>query len=302
MTQTPKGISIPDALESMAGDSLEKFTLYFARLRKMFPDEVAEACLWFIASRELTAASRSMAFWLSSQGTYVNILFESEAVPADVGCKALAVLKTVDDSFPIRFLKTAEQTSSPPSILRALSLVPSLGDGSVLIPWLRRLSLHKDARVQSRAIKLLCELRPNKALIERQMLSSDVRVRANTIEALWNSRTPEATEHFKLAASDPHHRVVGNALVGLHLQGDPTALAKMIEHSQNPDPLVRAAMAWCFGFIQDDRTLPLLYDLSKDVSVVVRKRALRSLLALQKDESPAVSVTMTAEPNAKQDP
>jgi HEAT repeat protein len=289
MRQTPKGVSIPDALANIASDSPENFTLYFARLRKMFPDEVAEACLWFIASRQLNAASRSMAFWLSSQGTYVNILFESEAVPADVACKALAVLKTVDDSFVIRFLKTAEQVSSPPSILRALSLVPSLGDYGILIPWLRRLSSYKDARVQSRAVKLLCELRPNKALIERQLLSSDVRVRANAIEALWNSRTPEATEFFKLAASDSHHRVVGNALVGLHLQGDPSAVAKIIEQSQNPDPLVRAAMAWCFGFINDDRTTPLLHDLLKDKSVLVRKRALRSLLALQKDESPTVS-------------
>jgi HEAT repeat protein len=44
---------------------------------------------------------------------------------------------------------------------------------------------------------------------------------------------------------------------------------------------MRAAMAWCFGFIQDERGIPSLYRLAKDGSVLVRKRALRSLLTLQ---------------------
>jgi hypothetical protein len=280
----------------MASGTVEDFSAPFQRLRKMFPREVAEACLWFIASHELNAAGRGMAFWLSTQGRYVDILFESDAVPADVACKALAALKTVDEAFLIRFMKAAEQISSPSAILRALSLVPALGDYSILIPWLRKLCVHTDERVKSRAVKLLCELRPNRALIERQMQSADPRVRANAIEALWRSRTPEATEIFQSAASDVHHRVVGNALVGLHLQDDPGALLKMIELSRHPDPLVRAAMAWCFGFIQDERAVPVLQDLSKDASMVVRKRALRSLLALQPQEAFA-SVLLSGEVN-----
>jgi HEAT repeat protein len=51
----------------------------------------------------------------------------------------------------------------------------------------------------------------------------------------------------------------------------------MIEASQSPDPLFRAAMAWCFGFIRDERCIPLLEGLLKDPSIVVRKRAERSL-------------------------
>jgi HEAT repeat protein len=81
-----------------------------------------------------------------------------------------------------------------------------------------------------------------------------------------------------------NHRVIGNALVGLHLQGDPSALARLIELSDSSDPHFRVAMAWCFGFIRDESTIPLLYRLSQDSSVVVRKRALRSLLALQPPE------------------
>jgi hypothetical protein len=218
-----------------------------------------------------------MAFWLSSQGKYINILFESDAVPADVACKVLATLKTVDEAFLVRFVKAAEQITAPLAILRAMSLVPGLGDYSILIPWLRKLCDHTDRRVKSRAVKLLCEVRPNKALVERQLLSNDPRVRANAIEALWASRSPDSIALFQVAASDPNHRVVGNALIGLYLQGHPSALAKMIEASQSPDPLFRAAMAWCFGFIRDERCIPLLEGLLKDPSIVVRKRAERSL-------------------------
>jgi HEAT repeat protein len=268
----------------------------------MFPDEVAEACLYYIASRELNAAGRSMAFWLSSQGRYVNILFESDAVPADVARKALAALKTVDEAFLVRFLKAAEQITSSRAILRALSLVPALGDYSILIPWLRRLSVHSNARVASRAVKLLCGLRPNKALIERQMLSKDPRVRANAIEGLWHSRTPEAKDLLKLAAADPSHRVVGGALVGLHLQGDESAFARMGELSTHPDPLMRAAMAWGFGFIGDERAMPFLYGLSRDAVAAVRRRALRSLMALQPNEAAAPSAAEILEASSEPAP
>jgi hypothetical protein len=44
-------------------------------------------------------------------------------------------------------------------------------------------------------------------------------------------------------------------------------------------------MAWCLGFIGDERGIPLLQALSKDVAPVVRNRALRSLLALQPGEA-----------------
>ena len=247
----------------------------------MFPDEVAEACLLFIASQGLNPAGRSMALWLVVDGHYMTLLVASEALPLDVAGKALAALKTIDGEFLVRFLKVAEQVSNPPAILRALNLVQAVGDYSGLIPWLRKLCVHGDDHVRSRAVKLLCELRPNKMMIERQMASDDPRVRANAIEALWYSRTPEATTLFKSAISDANHRVVGNAFIGLHLQGDPFPLARMIELSKSPDPPFRAAMAWCFGFIRDQTTIPVLLDLAQDPVLTVRQPALRSLLDLQ---------------------
>jgi HEAT repeat protein len=117
------------------------------------------------------------------------------------------------------------------------------------------------------------------------MQSDDPRVRAHAIEGLWYWRTAEATELFEAAASDVNHRVVGSALVGLYMQDDPCAFAKMIELSESAAPSMRAAMAWCLGFIKDERAIPSLYRLAKDASAMVRKRALRSLLALQPNDT-----------------
>ncbi len=165
-----------------------------------------------------------------------------------------------------------------------MSLVPTLGDYTALLPWLKKLAEHGDERVKSRAVKLLCELRPNNTNIQRHVREEKPRVRANAIEALWNTNAPEAAIVFEAAASDTNHRVAANALLGLHLQGNPAALPRIIELSESPDPLFRTAMAWCLGSIRDERCVSALQRLSKDPSVIVRKRASRSLLILQRNE------------------
>ena len=173
-----------------------------------------------------------------------------------------------------------------PQVVRALNIAPVTAD-SALMPWVKKLTQHSDDRIRSRAVKLLCEIRPNKAQIERQMLDENPRVQANAIEVLWHTKTVEARDLFKAAQADTNHRVVGNALIGLYLQGSPEALGQMAQLCESPQVAVRRAMAWCLGFIQDERGIPLLQMLSKDASPVVRNRALRSLLALQPQETAA---------------
>jgi HEAT repeat protein len=285
MPITPEGTSIQELLRSAAHSDPENFNVIFGRLRKILPDEVTEACLVYIAQNGLDSPGYSMAFWLSLYGRYLAILFDPSALPTEVASKALAVLKNTDMHVFRKFLKAADQIVLVPRLLRALSLVPTLGDFTALLPWLRKLTQHGDERVRSRAVKLLCELRPNSTAIHSLVQEPKPRVRANAIEALWNANVAEAASVFKAAASDTNHRVAANALVGLHLQHDPAALPKIIELSESPDHLFRTAMAWCLGFIADERGLPTLQRLSKDPSVIVRKRAARSLLMLPRKES-----------------
>jgi len=288
METIQQGTSVQDALWNTANADPDNFTVIFGRMRKMFPDEVTEACLHYIAQKGLDPAGQSMAFWLSLNTRYLKVLFDPSALPIEVASKALTVLKKADAQLIVKFIKAGEQLALPLWVLRALSLVPALGEYTALFPWLRKLSQQGDERIKSRAVKLLCELRPNAGQIARQMQDDDPRVRANAIEALWRSNIAEAGSLLRVAVSDTNHRVVGNALVGLHWQSDPSAFDRIIELCQSPDAHFRSAMAWCLGAIRDERGIPALHILSKDSSVFVRKRALRSLLAMQPEEGATV--------------
>jgi hypothetical protein len=295
MDTVQQGTSVQDALWTTANGDLESFTRVFGRMRKMFPDEVTEACLCYLAEKGLDPAGQSMAFWLGLSSRYLTVSFDPSALPIDVASKALALLRKVDAQIIVKFFKAGEPIAIPQRLLRVLSLVPALGDYTALLPWLRKLIQQPDEHVKSRAVKLLCELRPNKSQIDRQMQDENPRVRANAIEALWNANLPEAADVFQAATADAHHRVVANALVGLHLLGDPSALARMVDLCQSPDALFRSAMAWGLGYIGDERGIPILQRLSKDPSVIVRKRALRSLLTLQPDEPIVSNNQLTAQ-------
>jgi HEAT repeat protein len=273
--------SIQEAFSTFASSDMAKFNVFFRRMRQVFPEEVTEACLWYIAARDSDAAAQQMAQWLSGHSRYLEVLFDPTSFSIEVAAKAAAVLREVDKNFLAKFFRVASELAIPEQALRALSLLPALADKGVLFPLLRSLSHHADERVRSKAVELLCELLPNKTLIERQMQSDEPRVRAGALEFLWHVRNTETASIFRSALSDPHHRVVANALIGLHLQNDSSAFEKMVELAAHREPLVRSAMAWAFGHILDKRAVPTLEVLSKDPSMMVQKRALRSLLALQ---------------------
>ncbi len=284
METTESVVSVQDALQNMASADSEKFSAFFRKARKLFPAEVTQACLCYLAQKGLDSAGQKMAFWLVAEVRYLKVLFDPAILPHETASKATAALVKADPQFLRTFLKEVEPLTLTPQILRALSLAPATGD-SALLPWLKKMTQHTDDRIRSRAVKLLCEIRPVKSQIDRQMLDENARVRANAIEALWNVKTAEVTEMFRTALSDSNHRVVGNALVGLHRQGEPEAFAKMTELCQSQQVSVRRAMAWCLGFIADERGITLLLELSKDVAPVVRNQARRSLLALKPVEA-----------------
>jgi HEAT repeat protein len=273
---------ILERFDALATSDMAEFRQFFRRLRKQFPEQAAEACLLYMASHGVDTAAHSMAFWFGGDSPYIQILLDEESLSIDTAHKAIAVVRDIDPQFLLKFTKVVSALDLSPRILRALSLMPAIGDYSILIPWLRKLTEHPDQRVRSRSSKLLCELRPNKGLIERQMHSDDSRVRANAIEAMTHARNlDDARTLFRDALKDKNHRVVGNALVGLYKLGDESALNHMIELCANKDHLFRAAMAWAMGFVKDVRAIPALRELTTDNSLVVRKRALNSLLILE---------------------
>ena len=240
METSQSGVSVQDALFNTAAADSENFAVLFRKIRKMYPSEVTLACLSYLAQKGLDGAGQKMALWLAAETKYLKVLFETNALPPESVTKASAALIKADPQFLAKFLKEVDTLTVTPQVLRALSIAPVTAD-SALMPWVKKLTQHTDDRIRSRAVKLLCEIRPNKAQIERQMLDENPRVRANAIEVLWHTKTVEARDLFKAALADTNHRVVGNALIGLYLQGSPDALNKMGELCASEQVAVRAS-------------------------------------------------------------
>jgi hypothetical protein len=158
-------------------------------------------------------------------------------------------------------------------LCRALDLIEKIGYYNDVLPWLCALTEKGGERVRSKAAKLLCKAMPRKPLVERLLKSNDARVRANAVEALWFHQTPDATAIFRQALSDPSHRVVVNALIGLYHQHDSLAMQQLIELSNHPSQMFRTAALWGFLCLQDDRAIGPLKSLVQDPSDVVRDKA-----------------------------
>jgi hypothetical protein len=280
---------------SIASGRLNEFRGRFQRLYENAPIRAVKYFLYYAATVGFDPISEAMAFWATSGTLYISILLDTEAANSGRlalknATQSLPVLGLFDRQFYFKFAYSVAALTNADTILRALHLAPALGDYSILIPWLRGLEKNSDSRVRARAAKLLCQLRPNNGNIQRHMQSTDGRVRASALEALWDSknvvRDGDAFRFFRSALTDSHHRVVANALVGLYRLGELEAIHKMISLSSNKQHLFRAAMAWAMGVVEDSRAIPTLETMKADRCYAVRQRAHHSLATLSPQQPP----------------
>jgi hypothetical protein len=282
-------VDVHEVFASIGAESLADFETRYRQMYEACPLRAVRLFLYYLSVRGLDPLADVMAYWAASGTLHISVLLDTdvldkESVTPAVAYHAIAFLPDLDPRFLYKFATTVAALEDVVAIQRALRLVPALCDYSILIPWLRTLCGHSDARVKSRAVKLLCQLRPSSGQIRRTLESRDDRVRASAIEALWNPRMTrkdqEVRNILQAAVNDPSHRVVANALVGLYLLGDREALQKMIELCEAKNHLFRAAMAWAMGVVEDLRAVPALQRLAQEPSFIVRQRAANSLLAL----------------------
>jgi len=103
-------------------------------------------------------------------------------------------------------------------------------------------------------------------------------VRANFVEGLWNRTASDCRPLFRQALEDSHHRVVGNALVGLHRLGETGDIVRQVgKMARRPEAPFRAAAAWVMGQTGEERYTAVLRQLVRDPDALVRHSALRNL-------------------------
>jgi HEAT repeat protein len=131
--------------------------------------------------------------------------------------------------------------------------------------------------VRSKSVKLIAQITANKQFVDRNLRSEDPRIRANAIEGLWGAVDGEATKVFQAATSDPHPRVVVNALIGSYIQGDSDAFRQLLQLAEHSAPAFRSAVVWAFGYINDAQAVSALRTLAQDSDAGIRLKAGRLL-------------------------
>ena len=185
--------------------------------------------------------------------------------------------------------------SDPARILRILDILAALAEGGRVVSALVQLLRHGNPKVRSKAAMLVGRCLKSAQWAERWLNEPDPRLRANVVQCLWGVESPGVTEVFKTALGDSNNRVVGNAIVGLYLLGDPVAPELLAEMARHKSASFRATAAWAMGFLEDARFVPILERLLKDKEGLVRRNALRALARIKKATGHCLSRTPSAE-------
>ncbi len=191
-----------------------------------------------------------------------------------------------------------------PKARHVLEIVAALPPRTRILPLLLKLMRVPDQRLRSKAILLFCHASRNPQWAERQMAAEESRIRANTVEGLWGVNSPAARAVLKDATQDADHRVVANALIGLHMLDGLTAVNKGLETmAASSSARFRAAAAFAMGKMGESHFVPPLSQLVKDFDPKVRSSALRALVKIRKAKGLAVAgqPDNPAQPPAEED-
>jgi hypothetical protein len=282
--------SIEPLLMNLVNSDPKKFLFFFKLLRGRSPSEAERACASVLGLNERATSSQAILSWTSYE-TYFDLLLDPDFLPFEQIKRAALLLREHDHRFFAKFTSHVDHLKSwdTGSLLRALDLLETMADYGVLFSWLRSLINHESENVRSKAVKLMCKVSPSKLVVARQLESDEPRVRANAVEALWFSEDPDRTDVFRKALLDQAQRVVVNALIGLHYQGQEDAMAKLLQLSKHASEAFRIAAVWAFRFLNDARAIPALELLQQDESETVREKARIALASLLESGGPSIT-------------
>lgn len=227
-------------------------------------------------------------------------LINAESMPLPDAVELTGYLASGNRRLSVELLNCGHEL--PPSrdrdLERALELVSALGQFDLIVYPILKLLRHPSPRIRSKVVRLLNPASRGRDWLREHWRSEDPRIRANLIEGLWHAQSPAAQELLREAVGDAHHRVVANALVGLHYLGEEDALTHLQEMTEHPSPAFRAAAAWALGHTRDRRALPALTKLLSDPERNVRLRAQHSIDQLPPEEQvPPDAGPVTASPD-----
>jgi hypothetical protein len=216
---------------------------------------------------------------LLSTGTRTAAELCDPAASLQDSIRMAKVLMQNEPRFDARFAKglLGDEQMTEAARHRGFEILQNLSSSVKLTPILIQFLRDPDRRIRSKAAMMFGQIMPAQRIREQLMADEDARVRANFVEGLWNS-TSDCQALFRQALDDPYHRVVGNALIGLHRLGEERDVIMHVGRmARRPDVLFRAAAAWVMGQTGGVRYVSVLRHMVRDAEQPVRSNALRAL-------------------------
>ncbi len=228
------------------------------RLAKIWPNEFSVAAIPILGGDGNSPAQLCIAH-LALRGKPICGLIADPCWPSDIAIEAFRKLIKADPLFDVRLARRLSVTPSPDypanlvtdSSLRTLQILDEVSEGRRLVSMLGHLRNSADPKIASRAVRFLGKRIQRVEWVERQLERRDPRIRANAIEGLWGVRSDSAKKLLLRCTEDPSSRVVGNAVVGLHMANYPELKDTMRRLAMLPRTNFRAAVAWSLGKIDD---------------------------------------------------
>jgi HEAT repeats len=264
------------------------------------PEEFIAAALAMLESKSDRGDQHRIYTSLLECPEFLLQLFLSDQFDRSRLLEVCRGLKEIDDLLDVRLARLApgrheDAHGLPPEVvLRVLDILHVISSGPRLIQIVVHLAHHPDERVASKAAMLIGRRLRNHNWVLGQFESQDPRIRANVVEGLWGVDTPFARKWLWDAVKDENCRVVGNALLALHLLREPAA-AKLVEGMLADErPPFRRTAAWLMGKIARPEFEDCLRQAASDEDPGVRQAVARALEVFRKSEEPAVAESALA--------
>jgi len=256
-------------------------------LQKNNPVGFANAAVSVLGSATGPSGLTGLARYVAAHPEVIEILLSPGRLPLAEAVCAARLIQEADPQFLVRMtqkiLEACGHARDVPTPL-ASRLLNVLDHGSAcpgLTPMLVRFANHPSDQVRSKSILLLGRANLNLPRAKEFLLSTDARVRANTIESLWDLDGEECREVLLEYSRDRSSRVMLNSLVGLCKGGNSQARARLICLAGSHNATVRAGAAWAMGKVDRPHAaaefIEILNTLAQDPEPKVQNMARGSL-------------------------
>jgi HEAT repeat protein len=139
------------------------------------------------------------------------------------------------------------QSADTRVVMRALELLEVTEPDRVVLPRLFAVVGRNLPGLTARAALLLQRLDTSSIYTGRLLQHPDARVRAGILQAILESKGAKSLEYLRLCNGDPDNRIRSLAALGLHWQGEPSGIKKLLEMARDPNAAVRWSAVWALG-------------------------------------------------------